>query len=474
MGRERESILHSQVVLVGAQLGRLGLGLVMGLVLARSLDDAGWAAFTLLGTACAFAALLVDAGLQPALVAELAAGGGSAPIFFRRVLVIRIGLALILLLPALLWRPEEPWPLLGFVLVLLALPLRSWNAIFAAGRRNRVTAFGGLAIHVVVLVAMVLVLCWRRAAAPILLILCLREIALSLHPFLRARREPLPAARPGHREPPRALFLLSAATICGAAYLHLDVFMLAALDGSTAVGDYGLALRLLMPVVVAANLLAAPFLPFLARDPGERRAPALSDCLVLGALILGALAPASVCFASSTALIEVLKGATRPAAAAALEALLGVPLAVAFGAVFSLALVVGRHYGRWALVTGLGLALNLVLNRRWIPALGAVGAARATLITECAVALLAAVMLALGDRAAPRWPRSLVLATLASAFLPALLVLGTRLLLGPIGPDWRLGLLVAVALGVALLWLLRGPAGAFRARLELEMEEGAP
>ncbi len=477
--RGAESILQSQALLVGAQFSRLGLGLLVTVLLVRGLDDAGWAAFMLLSTACAFAALLIDAGLQPALVTELAAGGPETPALLRRVLAIRWALALVVLvvvlgLPRLL---PDLLPRVVFFVVVLTLPLRSWNALFAATRRNRVTALGGLVIHAVFVVAVLtsLRLAPRDLAASILVLLCAREIALSLYPWLRARRAVRPPAGEIERgSGPRGLVLLSAATICGAAYLHLDVFMLETLRGPEDVGRYGIATRLLLPVMVGANLLAAPFLPFLARRHDEAALPSLSDGLVLAALILGAVLPAAVCFESAAALIDLVKGEAAPVAASALSTLKLVPAAVAFGSAFSLALVIGRRYGLWLLVTALGLVANVALNLLWIPAEGPVGAARATLVTEFLVAVLAGLVLVLAPRSRPRWPLGQVGRALGLALAPAALVLALRLLLGPIAGPAPLLVLVVAALAASGLWMLLGPARKIRARIESEGAQEEP
>jgi O-antigen/teichoic acid export membrane protein len=100
-----------------------------------------------------------------------------------------------------------------------------------------------------------------------------------------------------------------------------------------------------------------------------------------------------------------------------------------------------------ALIAGLSLSANTLLNLAWIPAWGAVGAAAASVVSYATVPLLGLLFPAL------RWTAATSLTTLVP---PAAATLGAGLALlalrpGPIG-----GGVVIALVYPALLWLLGG------------------
>ena len=448
-GPRRESILESQVVLLVAHALSLGLGLLITFILARRLDDDGFAGFIVLSGAIALASQLVDAGLQPAVIAELSRSRGAAWPFVRRVILQRCGLAsvavvLTLLAAHLLPSELETWLLLVAILV---LPCRTLGAILAAGRRHRILAWGGLLIRAAFCLAIAVIAEQEGPVLSFVLIALLcREIGLSLYPCLALRWKPTSEASFAEATPLRGLVLLAVATMFSAAYFHIDVFMLRAMSDSVMVADYGLAVRVLGPMVVAVSLILAPFLPFLSKGLNDGEAPAPTDVALTAVAGLGTMLPLSMVLLISPPIIRIISGDHSEIAADSLATLAWAIPWVVVGIAFSTALIMARRYGVWAIITLVGLATNIGLNRLWIPDFGAMGAARATLFTEAVVCVLSVGFLLRGrSRSGGFTLKELGGAALAS-MLPGAIAMGAFLLLWP--EDWNVRLAVAGVLAV--------------------------
>ena len=127
-------------------------------------------------------------------------------------------------------------------------------------------AWPGLIIHALVLGVLCLILTRSGpiALGAVLACFCLRELLASIQPWLFVRKR-LPTT-PFRRVPaPAGIYFLSLATFANAGYFYIDTFMLKEMRTDLEVGNYGLAVRVLVPLVMALSLLLSPYLPFLSR-----------------------------------------------------------------------------------------------------------------------------------------------------------------------------------------------------------------
>ena len=212
-----------------------------------------------------------------------------------------------------------------------------------------------------------------------------------------ARSEPAPDVRAPLAL--RAVAPLAIYAVLGTIYYKVDVWLLGLLRGSSTVAPYAAAYRLVDGLLLPAGALAALVVPRLARAGADDRRREVHR---LAAVAVGLVTPAALGAAVlARPLMGLVFGGRYRAGAGALAVLTA---SVAPGAAVLVlsqgAAVVARS--RLALVTAVSLAANVALNCMLIPLAGALGAAWATLVSQC---LLAALLLhALGWRRAATAP----------------------------------------------------------------------
>ena len=201
------------------------------------------------------------------------------------------------------------------------------------------------------------------------------------------------------REIVRRAIPLGAAIVLSVAYTRTAVFVLDALEGSGAVGTYGVAMKLTEPLaILPAALLAAVFPAIVGRraegDPAAERLRALTTLVLAGCGVL----VAAVGVTAGPWLIDLLYGTQYAGATAPFQIL---AVAVLFTFVnYALTHFVIAHdlHRRYLAYTATVFLLNLVLCLVLVPRFGPVGAAWAVVLSE-------AVLLVLCWCALPRMPR---------------------------------------------------------------------
>ncbi|HEX5473362.1 MAG TPA: oligosaccharide flippase family protein [Vicinamibacterales bacterium] len=173
---------------------------------------------------------------------------------------------------------------------------------------------------------------------------------------------------------------IGAAALLSALYFRIDVFAIEYWRGSSAVGLYNAAFR----IVDASRLLPAAVLavwfPELCRSADLRPLRRLGS-----RLLAGGVAVAAVSYPASARLIAVIFGAAFAGAGPVLAILaLSIPL-LFLNYALTHQLVAWDRQRAYAGLCGAALGVNLVLNVWLVPAHGVEGAAWATLLTELAV-----------------------------------------------------------------------------------------
>jgi O-antigen/teichoic acid export membrane protein len=478
----KESILASQIALLAGQGAGLALGWVATVILAQRMYAAAFARVVVAYSILAITAAIVDAGLTAALTADLArspdAGGAGGARSFRRVIVRRwllaIGCALILV-PAALWIgmrgehwPDGPFAPVGALMAaVLLLPLRTHQARLAAAGRNRWIAAIGFTTQA----AFVAILATNRpwgvmGVDDVITLLAAREAAVSLlswacaaladRPRGNAGGRAVPVVRPLESGSGAPLWPLALATAFSVLAYHADVFLVRNLLSETSAGRFGVAARLVQPMVAAVGLLAAPILPRLAR--ARDRAASARIAFLGSTLLAGAVLPAAAVIARSDAVLDLATHERGQGAAAAFAVLVATLLPIAFGTMASLALIAQRRYRTWCAITALGLALKLALGVFLIPRVHMAGAAWAALAAEIAIAGLAGAAIA-APRAIP------APGLLLRAGVPAALALAASVLIRW-SPRFELPAAIAAA-ALAAGFFVFGPWGK-KIRLAIE------
>ncbi len=203
----------------------------------------------------------------------------------------------------------------------------------------------------------------------------------ALHHFGRPGLPPTQGVSPAPMRP----FLIAsipmgAAAVCQQLYFHVDNVFVRASEGDTAVGHYGVAVRIMSLSIMGGVFAASAAQPWLTR--AHMRGELLQAALrltgltaLVGAIIAGCALP------FRRELLGIF-GEEFEVAAPSLTWLLGAAVAVHIGAPL-LTAVVAAGRGRSVLVAAAtGLLLNVGGNAWLIPAYGMEGAAMATLATE--------------------------------------------------------------------------------------------
>ncbi|MEZ6194384.1 MAG: polysaccharide biosynthesis C-terminal domain-containing protein [Planctomycetota bacterium] len=402
MTQDRElRVLGDQLLLSGAQGLRLALGLVATVLLMRGLPDALWADYVLVATALATALQFVDGGFGAPLAAALASPAGGAALW-RRVFALRGFVATLLAFAAL--------PFLGLAvngleggarlavaalafLCLAAAPWRGHASVLVAARIERPRALISIGSQIVFLAGVALAITLGEGSLALALALAsllVRESISSVAVAWAARGRTPPPPEAGATRAALAPVLL--ATAVGAVYLNADVFLVAALRGSTELARYGDASRLAGPLVVLPALLVSPLVPATARG----RAGGVAGAAVAGAALLApGLAGLAV---AGDEVVRLARGGAAPGAGITFSWLALAVLGVLLGQSASVALHAAGRSADWARVAVLGLVLNVGLDLALIPGHGAVGAGIATFSAELAVGLAALVLARRGAR----------------------------------------------------------------------------
>jgi O-antigen/teichoic acid export membrane protein len=179
----------------------------------------------------------------------------------------------------------------------------------------------------------------------------------------------------------RDVLPIGAGIVLSAVYFRVDLLMVAAWAGVDAAGQYNAVFRLVEALRLFPAALLAVVLPAVFRATTARTLADLSTGLALFGVVVGAAG-----ILTAPWLVRTVYGGRYDAAVPALRILmLAFPLlCVNYALTHQL---IGWQGGRaYAAVCAAALAVNIVLNARWIPAMGFAGAAWATFWTEVVVA----------------------------------------------------------------------------------------
>ncbi len=375
-------VYAAQRILGPANYGIVTFGLAVGVVLAP----------------------VTDLGMQLIVTREIARDERAAPHLTGIGLTLKLILALCavgLLLPISLLRPADA--VLATLLLGLAVIASSFAEYFGY-------VFRGLQ-HVefdAALTLLLRLLVFAFGLAALLLHLTVNTVALAywlggtlaallgyqwlrkqfFAPLLRSKRSELLALL-------RQSLPLGGAILFSIAYTRTAIFLLDALNGSAAVGEYGVAVRLTEPLALIPAAIMAAVFPALARELAQRDYTATRGLRLktIGWLTLAGSSIACAGWLFGPILIHFLYGDQYAGSMLALQilALAALPTFVNYGLTHFLVAV--RQQRLNLAFNVVIFFVNLALCLRLIPSLGPGGAALATglsellLLTLCAIAL---------------------------------------------------------------------------------------
>jgi O-antigen/teichoic acid export membrane protein len=184
----------------------------------------------------------------------------------------------------------------------------------------------------------------------------------------------------------REAFPLGVASICQILYFYVDNAFVRAISGEAELGVYNGGVRLLSFLILGAQHASSSALPWLARRRGDGDLGAAAARLgqpLFAAAALGA----GLLWPWRAALLELLYGEGFAGGAAAFGWLLLSVVVIHAGAPLLTAVVASGRGGEVLRVAAAGLLVNVAGNSVLVPAMGAEGAAIATLATEGVVVL---------------------------------------------------------------------------------------
>lgn len=192
----------------------------------------------------------------------------------------------------------------------------------------------------------------------------------------------------------RRAFPLAVSAILVLIYFKLDTIFLSVMQGSSAVGIYSLAYKIMENLIFFPSMVVGLTMPLLSRTAFSDRQQFQSIMQRTLNFLLVAIVPIVLgIFAVSQKLILLLSDPEYADAAPVLN-ILTVALAFIFlGALFSNVIIALKQQKALAYIYGCGAAFNVALNFVIIPRYSYFGAAASTLATECLVTLLMVVVI---------------------------------------------------------------------------------
>jgi len=388
------------ILLLGRTAG-YGLALVNSILLARALgaDRLGEYAYAM-GLAGLFA-LLPNLGINPVVTRAVATHpereGAIFPIALRTQALLAILVACAIPVFAALL-PAQPIPLMYVILAAAQLGLGTlgWPYLAVlAGRADFTTVaaieLAGALLGTVCLVGAVILDTGVRGVLTAHVVAA-GTATLVARAFTRLSRPPLdrPAVRMRDLLRQAAPFGATAAT--QSLYTRLDILLLGQLATSRAVGLYSVAYKAPNLLTYVGSTVVGPLFPLMAQT-GRTENPVAFQRAVR---FLGVMGPAVALVLSGLAvpILRILYGAEYEAAAPLLALLAWSAAANWLYAPLAVALQARGCEGWWLANLIAALALNAVGNLWLIPRWGGLGAAAATLVSELALAVLGAILVA--------------------------------------------------------------------------------
>jgi O-antigen/teichoic acid export membrane protein len=390
----RRASLDIAVQVVG-RVGNLALGVVVTLVLIRSLGARGFGAWSTIFAVSQIATNFGELGIGQIAISRAAADPERESDWLSALLSLRLVLAVPITLfsaiAVLVIAPTSQSKLAGVLIscaLLLGAP-SAMSAVFQLRVRNDIST-ALLTLNSILWAAAVIAVAALAGAivafaAAFLAVATITSIAT----VLAARRIiPVRISHTHHLWRPllRVGFGVGIAGILVTSYVKLDQILVLELAGARQAGLYGAAYRVLDQVQFIPDSVMTTLYPLIA-SCYPSNLPRVRDLLQLAAEYLAMASFPILVFTIVAArpIASLLFGAKFIGAAPALPILMAAFVSISFGYLAGSMVVILELQNRFVRYAAIGLALNATLNVLLIPRYGFIAAAWITLLTEITV-----------------------------------------------------------------------------------------
>jgi O-antigen/teichoic acid export membrane protein len=376
----------------------LALGVIVTLVIVRSLGTHGFGAWSTLLAVTQIAANLGELGLGQVAVSRSAAEPEresswlGALLFLRLLLALPIALASVL--AVLLIAPNATARLAGILLsctLLLAAP-SALGAVFQLRVRNDIST-ALLTLNSVVWAGAVVAVAATSGgivwfAGAMVAVSALTSV-VTVMVALRMTRVHMHGTRELQRTLARVGLTVGAAGIFVTLYVRLDQILVLEFAGVAQAGLYGAAYRILDQVqFIPASVMTTLFPMIASAYPTDLRRVRHLIQTAAEFLTIASLPILAFTVVAAHRIVGLLFGSQFLGATPALPILMGAFVAISFGYLTGSMVIVLGLQRRFLLYAALGLVVNAVLNVLLIPPYGFQAAAWITLATELVVMVL--------------------------------------------------------------------------------------
>jgi O-antigen/teichoic acid export membrane protein len=390
----RRASLDIAVQVVG-RIGNLALGVVVTLMLIRSLGARGFGAWSTIFAVSQIATNFGELGVGQIAISRAAADPKRESDWLSALLSLRLLLAVPIMLTSavavLIIAPTSESELAGVLIscaLLLGAP-SAMSAVFQLRVRNDISTalltLNSVAWAIAVIAVAALSGGIVAFAAAFLAVATITSIAT----VLTARRIiPIRLSHTRKLWSPllRVGFGVGIAGILVTSYVKLDQILVLELAGARQAGLYGAAYRVLDQVQFIPDSVMTTLYPLIA-SCYPSNLPRLRGLLQLAAeyLAIASLPILAFTIVAARPIASFLFGAKFIGAAPALPILMAAFVSISFGYLAGSMVVILELQNRFVRYAALGLALNAVLNVLLIPRYGFIAAAWITLLTEVVV-----------------------------------------------------------------------------------------
>lgn len=421
---------HIAWLSVGEFLSRL-IAFIVAINLARQLGAENYGALGVALALVSYLVVVVDGGLEPVAVREIARNPAGLPALLKRIIGQRLlaaSLMYVLLLALVFLLPDRA--LGGRVLALIfggrlfAYALKTDWAL--RGREQmRGVALGLLAQHVVYGLGIIAVL--RSSAIPLFFVPVVHvgaELVLALFYALWLRALPRAAPVVPPPDPPNVLresLPIGLAKVLRVAYYEGDLLLLGWLAAAPQAGYFLASQRIVLSLVALVVLYQQSAFPTLSRLAQVNLAESRSfqNDVSRYALLWSVPIAAGGIYLSLPVMVLLFGPEYRDSAPILAILLLSLPVVLLQMGWHNQMLASG-HAAPYLITVAAGTATHIGLGLIWIPGGGGVGAAWSTLLGECVTCGMAAGYAAFTHKASPVTARVLAIAAAGIAMVIAM------------------------------------------------------
>ncbi len=439
-----QRIARNTGALLAAQAGNYSLALVYTVLIARHLGPASFGILTFAIALTGLFGVLTDFGLRPLTVREVArdkslASKYLANISLMKIVLVIVTFGLIALTVNLMGYPEQTIKVvyLMALFVIFGAFTRMFYSIFQAYERMEYESVGQVLHGVLLLSGVIIATKYGFGVFAFALLYCLTSVAVLMYSYavLRWRiSNPVAVWSLRRLEIDWSFWKLTIkqalpfglSIVFTGIFFGVDSVMLSFLKGDAVVGWYNAAYRIVLALLVIPTTLSVALFPVMSKFHGSSPSSLgiAHEKFFKYMAILGAPIGVGTTLLARR-LILLLFGTQYAESTAALQILVWSAVFIFLHAAYVVLFAASNRQGISAKITGVCLALNVVLNLILIPRYSLIGASIATLATNFLVlALLVVWSLRIGYGVPIRKFATIVIRVSVSSALMGVFIMG--------------------------------------------------